>query len=353
MTPSRTQRNHYPLHLTTLTLHRLSPLYHGSTTPSLLSNASLASYAHRLRDILAGDVLRGVRVNLTPSSDDSLARVGALLGVQMRCLGDERGWEEEQRRLQEDETAAGEETEMEGEKCGLVLEVRFEKAAYVALLLKEEKHPGSAEGFGNGGFSHFPLLATRMPAPLRETVLEFLASTFDARASGLKLSQELMVESLERYLRELVTVDGGAMDAVQASKTFRTVVKDVLVTIHFADPDGTYALRTMDIQISRDDIGRFIAQGRKLSTDRPFTAALSHYVKGHLALDLLHGHVRISKIACAAFVLGAEGKMKLFPPLRAQEDASVEESTQEGATKMLLSGLVEYARGDRNAGGST
>src|SRR5437016_1631367 len=83
----------YPLYNTTFTLHRLSPLYTGSSTP--LTSSTLRQHARRFRDILAGEVLRGVRVVLMPE-DDVLSRVGAIQAVTFRNLPEEGYWNPEQ-----------------------------------------------------------------------------------------------------------------------------------------------------------------------------------------------------------------------------------------------------------------
>ena len=76
----------HPLYSTTYTLHRLSPLYTGSR--SALTNDSLAQYARSFRDILAGEVLRGVRVGLGYDGD-ALARAGGLQTVNWSLLLEE------------------------------------------------------------------------------------------------------------------------------------------------------------------------------------------------------------------------------------------------------------------------
>lgn len=44
---------------------------------------------------------------------------------------------------------------------------------------------------------------------------------------------------------------------------------------------------------------------------QPFTEALAEYVRDHLALDIFHPAVRVTKIACGGFVL-SEGRVKVF-----------------------------------------
>lgn len=47
------------------------------------------------------------------------------------------------------------------------------------------------------------------------------------------------------------------------------------------------------------------------SAPQPFTDALAQYVLQHLALDMFHPAVRITKVACGGFVL-SEGRIKIF-----------------------------------------
>ncbi|KAI1200635.1 kinetochore complex Sim4 subunit Fta1-domain-containing protein [Nemania serpens] len=51
-------------------------------------------------------------------------------------------------------------------------------------------------------FAHFPLLLTRMPAPLKTTLVDFLSSTFDCRISPLHLGTRTLIHSWERWIEE-------------------------------------------------------------------------------------------------------------------------------------------------------
>jgi len=74
----------------------------------------------------------------------------------------------------------------------------------------------------------------------------------------------------------------------------------------------------------------------------PFTRAFSQYINTHLALSLTHPDIRISKVACGAFVLGAEGKVKIFPPIDSEKAGEVSTRSQT-ATARFLHGLIERA----------
>src|ERR1700730_8924490 len=79
----------YPLYSGTFIVHRVSPLFHSNIT---LDNAALRQYASQFRDVLTGEVLRGVRVGLA-ADEETLARVGALKNVQWSLLRNEEDWE--------------------------------------------------------------------------------------------------------------------------------------------------------------------------------------------------------------------------------------------------------------------
>lgn len=75
---------------------------------------------------------------------------------------------------------------------------------------------------------------------------------------------------------------------------------------------------------------------------QPFTEALAQYVQQHLALDMFHPAVRISKVACGGFVL-SEGRVKIFgTPPRVGADNGTPDAKQR-ATWGVLGGLLEKA----------
>lgn len=75
---------------------------------------------------------------------------------------------------------------------------------------------------------------------------------------------------------------------------------------------------------------------------QPFTETLAQYLQQHLALDMFHPAVRISKIACGGFVL-SEGRVKIFgtPPSVGADDGTSD--AKQRATWGVLGGLLERA----------
>lgn len=319
----------YPLYNTTLTLHRLAPLYHGSDTASFLADATLEEHARRFHDILRGDVLRGVRVGLADTSsknDEGLGRAGGLVDVKWVVLGDEDDW-----------VAAGDGKEMDEERDqsdlqrGIYVEIAYERIKYIAVLLRrwqdEEEDVDEDGAEEDDGFTHLPLLLTRMPNSLRQTLLDYLTTTFDTRATPLKLPSSNLSTFLEDYLQDLTDTHTFSNDPsiashhrASAEATLRSAIKDIQFSISLPAPTSPL-LKTMDITVPKDDVAMFISTGQKILSrigqqqgEGPFMAALLQYASSHLAMNLSHPDLKIAKIACGAFVLGAEGKVKIFDP---------------------------------------
>lgn len=250
-------RRPYPLFNTTFTLHRLSPLYTNRSNP--LDVASLQHYAHLFRDLLAGDVLRGVRVGLG-ANEDVLARVGALQTVSWRLLPEEELWNADEQTQLESTT-----TSSTSSSRGVLISVTYEKAAYMAILLAEKDRIESSTD-GKEGFQSFPLLLTRMPGSLRDRFTEFLASTFDTRVSALYLGRSYMTMALEDYISNSAMEEGGEpLDQPQISRTLRSIIKELQVVIGFDLPGGSPSLRTIDIVIAREDFPRLVQSGQRIA----------------------------------------------------------------------------------------
>ncbi|RFU30312.1 hypothetical protein B7463_g6025, partial [Scytalidium lignicola] len=341
MTSNEVVQPPYPLYSTTFTIHRISPLYVGSGT--VLDNESLAQYARHFRDLLAGDVLRGVRVGLAPD-DDTLSRVGSLGTVTWRILGEEEEWE-----------ARGDDTQVDLDdstmnptgRRGILVKVHYEKAEYTAILLRAVDEGDSDESIleteGEGEFELFPLLLTRMPNSLRDTFTGFLASTFDTRVSSLHLGGAYLVDAFEKYISDLLTTeDGRVLDRTDGDSLSKKVIRDVQLLVGFDLPSGMMSLKTMDIHIAGEDVPGMLSRGGKGNnhgSDTPFMNALTAYIGAHLAMNLKHDRVKLLRIACAAFVLGSEGKVKLSRPVSEDEDG------QRRATRLLVAGLIKHAKG--------
>jgi hypothetical protein len=339
-----TPNQQYPLYNTTFSLYRISPLYTGNTFQ--FSNAALHQHARRFRDILAGDVLRGVRVGLGPE-DNVLARVGALQTVTWKLLQEEEAW------AAEDETELGNDdtTISLAVNRGILVTVTYEKMAYRAILLSARRGVNYDETMDSAredddGFQRFPLLLSKMPGPLRETFADYLSTTFDARVSALRLSSTYLTDTFEKYLGDIsIGDDGEVLEVTERSRSLRNVIKEVAVYLGFDLPDVSDSLKTIDIQIAREDLPKLIMKGLQIgkqgTSSNPFLDALTLYIKVHLSLNMADERVKVLRIACGAFVLGGEGRVKITQPLSNADG----DSPQSRATRRMVNDLISAASG--------
>ncbi|KAN0096414.1 Kinetochore complex Sim4 subunit Fta1 domain containing protein [Hyaloscypha variabilis] len=339
-----TPNQQYPLYNTTFSLYRISPLYTGNTFQ--FSNAALHQHARRFRDILAGDVLRGVRVGLGPE-DNVLARVGALQTVTWKLLQEEEAW------AAEDETELGNDdtTISLAVNRGILVTVTYEKMAYRAILLRARREGNYDETVDSAredddGFQRFPLLLSKMPGPLRETFADYLSTTFDARVSALRLSSTYLTDTFEKYLGDIsIGGDGEVLEVAERSRSLRNVIKEVAVYLGFDLQDVSNSLKTIDIQIAREDLPKLIMKGLQIgkqgTSSNPFLDALTLYIKVHLSLNMADERVKVLRIACGAFVLGGEGRVKITQPLSNADG----DSPQSRATRRMVNDLISAASG--------
>ncbi|CAG8961749.1 hypothetical protein HYFRA_00006291 [Hymenoscyphus fraxineus] len=332
----------YPLYEKALTLHRASPLYTGLEHP--LERADLQNLARKFRDILAGEVLRGVQVGLDPDST-ALGTAGALRSVVWGPLPYEERWEEhnEENIDNDEDTGTGLD-----ESRGLLLTITYEKSEYTAVMLRDTTGNVWDTTLGAGkvedGFESFPLLLCKMPTALRDTFVEFLATTFDARVSALRFPNNYIMGSFEQYVSYVcIGEDGEPLSDAESNRIIKKVMGAVEVQIGFEVPGGSAALKSITMKLTQQDLPRIIAMGKKMRNttgNAPFFDAMVGYVNKHLAMDLTHDRVKNTRIACDAFVLGAEGRVKFIYPGQQEEN-----SPQSRATKRLVHGLIAFAKG--------
>ncbi len=260
---------------TTFSLHRISPLFVGREP---LTAERLGVFAGRLRDTLVGDVVRGIELGLD-AGGSTVGRAGALEVVTVEWVA------------------------VDGiintAREGIQLSLQYENAMFTALLLPtlENKVPDEQ-------FIHFPLLLLRMPAPLKAVMADFLANAFDCRISNLKIKTGDIVRSWEGWVRDAGLAARGPL------------AKDVVLTLGFHLPQqGTAAgadakdesgkdelgIKAIDIIIPNQDLGRFLRAGQTgEGSEQPFASAVARYLENHLALDMSHPGVQITRIAVAA-----------------------------------------------------
>ncbi|RAH72890.1 uncharacterized protein BO66DRAFT_426721 [Aspergillus aculeatinus CBS 121060] len=173
--------------------------------------------------------------------------------------------------------------------------------------------------------THLPLLLTKLPAPLRHTFLAFLSATFDTYAAGLTLPSGFLGGSLEGYLsyvrEEARKVGGGAGVEGGGDDVVGAVVRDVHIVLGFQGPVAP-GLRGLDVCLPRGVVGGLVGgvSEEDQSGGGDVLGKIAGYLDTHLAMrvDLKEGKgleggdvVRVTRVSCGGFMLGADGKMKL------------------------------------------
>ena len=318
----------------TFTLHRVSPL-HVRNPQEFLLPPSLASYGRQLTESLKGGFASGVSL-IDADQDEDTGRLGPLKKCQWTVLGNKES--SNPSRIVADGF---------GLLDGIKIDISYERASYVALLLKDAASPQ----YQHNSELCLPLLLTRMPAPVRSGLLDFLAVNFDTRAEMLRLNAKFLGTALEDFMKAFAE-DAGVLESV---------VKDVQLSIGFKIP-AQGSLRTLDMAISREDVYGFLISGRAINSSNaisaggkgPFMTSLQKYFADHLALDIDHDHVFLSRIACGAFALGREGKVKIFEPIAIEEEEDTADlsTLHKKAVVGLLRSLLKVAAGEYRAGSS-
>ena len=315
----------HTIYHSTFTLHRLSPLHVLSGQEFAASSSALEVYARRFAEALKGSPL--FAGSLTGEIEDGdTSRMGAL----RRCH-----WAHIPQR--DDENNAKATVDGYGVMDGIRVDVEYENATYVALLLKATQDQQNM----SGQVYKLPLLMSRMVAPIRSVLLDFLAVNFDTRAEPLHFTSAFITDTLDNFIRYLS----------EGEEAVEGIIKDVQMSIGFKMPIQA-SLRTLDVTIRREDIKGFLARGKTLDLDSakdaksmkgPFTVALREYFTSHLAMSLEHSQIFISRVACGAFALGREGKIKLFKPPSIDGEMTAPTTPLEVAMTNFLRSLISTA----------
>lgn len=307
-----------PFFSTTFSTHRVSSLYIG-TQP--LSRDRLETLTKRLRDVLVGDVVRGVEVGLD-GQDTVMSRAGPLEAVDMgwRSLAsilavdtlamDGLGSRPVSRDLGSDIGAAPDPSWGDDAATrrlrrlrskALHISLRYESVLCTALLLPQLEEDGALdpEDEFTAQSDHFlalPLLLLRMPTPLKSVLVDFLSSTFDCRVSPLRLGTRTLITSLERWV------------AVEGRLTAGSALKDAVLTLAFSlptvagahkNPDealtADLGLRAVDVIIPAQQLQNFRLMGLKAeapaAADPGLTKIASGWVEGPTRHGRVHGQL--------------------------------------------------------------
>ncbi|OAG06099.1 uncharacterized protein CC84DRAFT_1091965 [Paraphaeosphaeria sporulosa] len=322
----------YPLYGRSYLLYRVSPLHHGDAP--LLREPALNTHAKRLREQLKGDNVRGVDVDFA-ATEGALPNLGPLDACSWDVIGDDDAWIDRHRQLLHPDASQLTTVVPAEHARGIHVSLDYETQSYNALLLRDPSSTAAPDGF-----TSLPLLLVKMPSAIRDIFLNYIRTSFDAHVAPLRLSSAFVTSTLETYFRRLT--------ASTSTQTVQDVIRQLQVQLSF--PTATTLLRHLDVTMAGRDVPGFLSRGRLLrnAKDRPFTAALAAYMREHLALDISHPKVRISRISCASFVLATD-RLKLMAPDIA--DVSIVDSdTPEGsagelAVQDFYASLVKEATG--------
>jgi hypothetical protein len=362
---------------TSWTIHRISPLHHSKDFQTLIGNPdALKTYARRLRDQLTGefDYVQQQGVQVGGGLDDG-GGSGAMskAGTLKECIWgtiptwshyyhqrDEAPFSNPQ---DEDSSSLQQRDILSAENAlGILVTLEYENITYKAVLLAGPDGYSYPHRVDQKGSTYLPVLLTRLPIPLRQSFISFLATTFDTYSSVLRLPSSFLCSRLEAYIASLtrasVNIDKSGQSssedgppsalttpsAITSRTLLEEVMKDVQLTLAFSPPVAP-ALKALDVHIPRESLVSFAVNGasrtqqllrsshpsplsqKQEQASIPFLNSLSAYFERHLAmkLDLCHTppgdqgslvnprqHVRLSKVACSAFVLGADGRIKII-----------------------------------------
>ncbi|KAJ9223235.1 hypothetical protein DTO169C6_4495 [Paecilomyces variotii] len=344
---------------TSWSVHRLSPLHHGKEFPTLLDNATaLQTYADRLKETLTGDVLRGVQVGVSAAAagyDDALLKAGPLQQCAWRVMPTWSHFREEDESLLDDPENTQPSVPPEN-AFGILMILEYENIVYKAALL------AGPDGYHDDrkGSTYLPVLLTRLPNSLRQTLISFLATNFDTYCTVLRLPSSFLCTALETYISVLSPTRSRSRPS-SSDSILEEVLKETQLTLSFSSHVAPN-LRTLDLNLPRATVSTFVAEGLKNvkkvksgpSQQRPFLSSLCAYIDKHLAMKLSlddqsaekgpSDYVKLTKVACGAFVLGAEGRMKLvadhgYPDSRMEDD-----DPEEMKNRLLLQANEEILR---------
>ncbi|KAL4992609.1 kinetochore complex Sim4 subunit Fta1-domain-containing protein [Aspergillus falconensis] len=334
-----------PYHLlnTSWTSHRLSPLHYeinqDSGPESLLTfKAALDTYAARLRDHLTNSLAGagGPTLQHDPATSTTL---GALQSCTWEAISSLSFLSPDP--VSQDGNGSAMEQNQE-EPAGLLITLTYENATYKAALLgpgsvsrsqsqsqeqtqkkRKRGRPSMKSSIMTVSASiHLPLLLTRLPKPLRESLISFLSSNFDTYVSALRISSQDLCGVLESYTSGLTPAG-----AVNASVDVEEIIRELHLTLSFAPPIAP-SLKALNVNITRETVGSFIPSPRSTSGGSSVLSGLSAYLSKHLAMELglplpageaaaatgsslVGGYVRLTRIACAGFVVTSEGRLKI------------------------------------------
>lgn len=234
-----------------------------------------------------------------------------------------------------------------GAETGVRIELIYEKVRYKYLFL----NPSLVSAIQHHSF---PLLLAKSDPVHTRHVTEYMRQTFDVELSPLKLSGAFLEEALQRYLDTLL--DDPSSDSIGGDGQFvQSILGNLKITVTFSAPVSPH-LKTLDLDVPAESIASLLLRrhdgGDASKTLWDLLAGLVESRTG-LRLQPINRReageeppvMRLSKLSCAAFALGADGRLKLAR--RAVEVAAAFDSealVRQGGEGMLNQIVAEARR---------
>jgi hypothetical protein len=212
------------LHNTSFTLTRLTPLY-------AFNPARLPHYARELRDVVRGDVLRGVQITSTASAT-------AKSGIVRSCE-----WTVESDVLPTEQFDA------------VQIKIAWEDgAAFTAFMIpdytaSEQVSLGKRKREGEE-FTLLPLLLTKGSQVVTQQLINYITTRFDSKASEVSLPAELLAECLQGYLERVFRDDA-------SQRTIDRSIRILELIFSVPEPSNTKvkgALRKITFSLGARDV---------------------------------------------------------------------------------------------------
>ncbi|MCJ1339778.1 hypothetical protein MMC09_005069 [Bachmanniomyces sp. S44760] len=313
----------YPLYNVGYSVQRVS-LLHTQWSQTLLSKQSLDNHAQQLARIVRGDT--GYDVLTDTFVDNSSNKSGALKDCHWNVLVREENW---QPSIDDDEKGRSD-YGIEDDVIGIHIQLKYDDLSYNALLLRDQN---AFEANGDDEM-RFPLLLTQMPNALRDVLFDYIANVFGAHISTMRMSSQVVMTIVEKFLTEIA--DSGTREP-------QRIIGDLHLALAFKIPIAP-SLKTMDISIRSVDWSNMLDLQNEGNEGTGFLAALSNYFQTHLAMDINHPDVIISKVACGAFILSGDGRLKIFAPETDDTGVKGARTPCQMAVQNLVTSLIAKAR---------
>lgn len=237
---------------------------------------------------------------------------------------------------------------------GILITLIYERGSYKAAFFRGTKFNSRYED----DRIQLPALLLRMPAHLSKRLIDFLCSNFKVAATPIKIATTVLYNMLGNYLNTLSMASKDRSDDV-ADDLYSTVLKDLKFCFAFGNPVSPQ-LRLLDVNVPNSVLCQSMSrtvQMRKSGrasgdTPKDIIEELAAFFDRHTGLQIPRPSqkdesdlIKVSKLACGAFVLAADGKFKLVSKAIDALSGEAYMQAAKQANEQLLNEIVEVAAG--------